>query len=103
MIIIKTLFFQVNLASCRELNFHSNSYDWLVISGDKAKYKGIGNINGDGEYGFMLTAVDDIVDTFRIKIWDKATDQVVYDNKLGSDDESYVGTILGGGNIKIHK
>jgi hypothetical protein len=42
-------------------------------------------------------------DTFRIKIWDKADDTVVYDNKLGASDDGYDGTELGGGNIKVHK
>ena len=88
-----------------DLNFHSDSYDWLVIAGkDKAKFKGAGTINGAGEYGFMLTATDDDSgDTFRIKIWDATTDTVVYDNKAASGDETYDGTALGGGNIKIHK
>jgi hypothetical protein len=30
-------------------------------------------------------------------------DRVVYDNKMGSDDDGYDGTEIGGGNIKIHK
>ncbi len=90
-----------------ELNFHSDSYDWMVIAGqDKAKYKGTGTINGTGNYGFMLTAIDNdnSGDTFRIKIWDKdAGDAVVYDNQSAADDASYDGTIIGGGNIKVHK
>ena len=91
------------------LNFHSSSYDWLVIAGqDKAKYKGEGTINGSGNHGFMLTAVDNAdsgnLDTFRIKIWDKnAGDGVVYDNKMGANDDGYDGTEIGGGNIKVHE
>jgi hypothetical protein len=92
------------------LNFHSDSYEWLVVAGPNAKYKGVGTINGSGNYGFMLTAKDSEingggdVDTFRIKIWDKDNgDAVVYDNKMGTSDDSYDGTELGGGNIKIHK
>ncbi len=89
-----------------DLNFHSGSYDWLVIAGqDKAKYKGTGTINGTGNYGFMLTAVDNgnSGDTFRIKIWDKDNgDAVVYDNKSNSGDDDYDGTVISGGNIKVH-
>ena len=92
-----------------DLNYHSENYDWLVIAGPRAKYKGTGTINGAGNYGFMLTATDgDLnggagVDTFRIKIWDKDNeDTVVYDNKPGSDTE-YDGTELGGGRIVIHQ
>ena len=86
-----------------DLNFHSDSYDWLVIAGEKAKYKGTGTINGAGEYGFMLTATDSDTDLFRIKIQDKTTDTVIYDNKMDSDDTEYDGTELGGGQIIVHK
>jgi len=65
--------------------FSTTAYDWLVIAGPNAKYKGSGTINGVGNYGFMLTARDGQVnggggvDRFRIKIWDKdANDAFVY-------------------------
>ena len=93
-----------------DLNFHSDSYDWLVIAGAKAQYKGVGTINGEGEYGFMLTAIDaDLtpstdIDKFRIKICDKATEEIVYDNQMGSldDDDMAPATAIGGGSIVIH-
>lgn len=93
-----------------DLNFHSTLYDWLVIAGPNAKYKGTGAINGDGNYGFMLTATDgDInggggVDKFRIKIWDRnGNDEIIYDNKLGEDDDSNAVQEIGSGSIVIHK
>jgi len=88
-----------------DLNFHSDSYEWLVIAGPKAIYKGTGTINGTGDYGFMLSAIDEKltsstdVDMFRIKIWDKDTDSVIYDNKQDGED----GTVVAGGQIVIHK
>jgi hypothetical protein len=93
-----------------DLNFHSASYEWLVVAGANAKFKGDGTINGSGNYGFMLTATDGQVngggdvDTFRIKIWDKDNgDAVVYDNQMGADDDDMsAGTELGGGRIVIH-
>ena len=91
------------------LSFHSSSYDWLVIAGSKAQYKGTGAVNGTGGYGFMLTATDGqltgggSMDKFRIKIWDKATGAIVYDNMMGSSDTDSPSTILGGGSIVIHK
>jgi PKD domain/Regulator of chromosome condensation (RCC1) repeat len=89
------------------LKFHSSSYDWLVISGPKARYKGEGTVNGAGGYGFMLTATDGQVtggnDKFRIRIWDKATDEVIYDNQLGDNNDADAATGLGGGQIMIHK
>lgn len=90
-----------------DLNFRSSDYQWLVVAGPNAKFKGTGTINGSGDYGFMLTAVDGEVnggeaDKFRIKIWDLNNgDAVVYDNQMGADDDSYDGTTLDGGSIMI--
>jgi hypothetical protein len=93
------------------LNFKSTSYDWLVVTGSgKAQYKGSGTINGTGNYGFMLTAIDGDdkgaggIDKLRIKIWDKATGVVVYDNQVTGDtsDSGIPNTALGGGSIVIH-
>jgi cysteine-rich repeat protein len=91
-----------------DLNFHSSSYQWLVIAGARAQFKGEGTINGVAGYGFMLVGIDagqpggGDSDAFRIKIWDKATGEVVYDNQLGADDDSGAATALGGGSIVIH-
>lgn len=91
-----------------DLNFKSVSYQWLVVSGAKAQFKGAGTINGAGNYGFMLMAIDGNIngsaDKFRIKIWDMDNgDAVVYDNLIGATDASDPTTMLGGGNIVIHK
>lgn len=91
------------------LDFHSTDYQWLVVAGPKAQFKGSGMINNDGDYGFMLTAIDGQLnggggtDKFRIKIWDKATEAVVYDNQVGAPDDADPSTALGGGSIVIHK
>jgi cysteine-rich repeat protein len=96
-----------------DLNFHSNSYEWLVIAGAKAQYKGVGTVNGSGEYNFILSAIDaDInnkdsfeVDRFRIRIWTEdelGNESVVYDNGLGDDGDEAI-TEIGGGSIVIHK
>ena len=90
------------------LNFHSESYEWLVVAGAKAQFKGVGTINGAGAYGFLLTAIDGQisggggVDKFRIKIWDVGTSSIVYDNQMGKDDYGDFATVLGGGSIVIH-
>lgn len=80
------------------LNFHSTSYDWLVVTAsDYARFKGTGTINGSGNYKFQIWAGDKAPDTFRIKIWKEGTDgteDVVYDN--GFDQR------IGGGSIVIH-
>lgn len=80
-----------------DLNFHSSSYEWLVVTGsDYARFKGSGTINGMGDYKFMLWARDSAPDTFRIRIWteDDGSETVEYDN--GSDQA------VGGGSIIIH-
>jgi len=89
--------------------FQSTSYQWLAIAGAKAQYKGTGTINGAGNYDFMLTAVDGDVngkgkpDLFRLKIWDRGTGGIVYDNKMNAPDTNDPTTVLGGGSIVIHK
>jgi hypothetical protein len=98
--------FDFNVAN---INFHSTSYDWLVVSGTaKAQYKGTGTINGAGNYGFMLTAIDRQLkghgasDTFRIKIWDTTTGNTIYDNQLGAAENADPTTTIAGGNIILH-
>lgn len=94
-----------------DLNFKSTAYQWLVVAGSRAQYKGTGTINSEGAYGFMLTAIDGQLqgpaqpDRFRMKIWDTATSTVIYDNLAGSGDDAELGdaTVLGGGSVVIHK
>ena len=86
-----------------DLNFHSSSYQWLVVNqgGTRAQFKGSGTINGDGHYQFLLWAVDGAnagdPDTFRIKIWTEdggGGETVIYDNGTNQD--------IDGGNIVVH-
>jgi hypothetical protein len=91
-----------------ELSFHPPAYEWLVIAGARAQYKGAGTINGLGDYGVLLTAIDGQVngggdvDRFRIKIWDRTSEAVVYDNQMGDAEDGDAATELGGGAIVIH-
>ncbi len=85
-----------------DLNFHSSSYDFLVITmgGTNAQFMGSGTINGGlapngTEFRFMIWARDDSPDTFRIRIcWENGGETVVYDNEFGQS--------IGGGSIVIH-
>lgn len=86
------------------MNFHSSSYEWLVVNQNdqNAQYKGVGKINDLGSYGFMIWASDGSksggVDTFRIQIWDNdANGAIVYDNGVEGSTLT-----IGGGNIMIH-
>lgn len=77
------------------LNFHSASYEWLVVTGSNyARFKGTGTVNGVGGYKFMLWAGDGVPDTFRIRIWQEV-DRVevdIYDN--GMDQAISSGSIV---------
>jgi hypothetical protein len=91
------------------LNFHSNEYQWLVVAGARAQFKGEGTVNGAPGYGFLLTAIDgklqggNEIDRFRIKIWEIASDSLLYDNQRDADDGDDPTTLLTGGSIVIHK
>jgi PKD repeat protein len=101
-----------------DFNFHSDSYEWLVMSSVRAWYKGTGTLNGESGYKFLVTVVDADnnsddnieVDRFRIKIWyedENGTEYVVYDSGLGVEDypsDPTTGTIeIDGGSIVIHE
>jgi PKD repeat protein len=91
-------------------SFHSTAYEWLVVAGAKAQYKGSGTVNGSGSYGFLLTATDGAVnggggeDRFRIKIWDRESGAVVYDNVAGAteDIDGASPQAISGGSIVVH-
>jgi hypothetical protein len=97
------------LFTAGDLNFLSDTYDWLVVNqgGANAQYKGSGTINGDiaptgSPYKFMLWAGDGdqedpaTEDSFRIRIWyeENGGETDVYDNGVRQP--------LGGGSIVIH-
>ncbi|HET9443624.1 MAG TPA: choice-of-anchor D domain-containing protein, partial [Acidimicrobiales bacterium] len=77
-----------------DLDFRSTAYEWLVVSGPKAAFRGSGTVDGAGGYGFLLTAHDGQLnggggaDRFRMKIWDAATGVVLYDNQNGAADDA---------------
>jgi hypothetical protein len=74
-------------------NFKATSYQWLVVAGARAQYKGVGQVNNSGSYGFLLTVIDGHApggggyDKFRLKVWEIATNAIVYDNVLGASDD----------------
>lgn len=96
------------------LRFFSNTYDWLVVGGARAQFKGTGSLNEKGGYKFLLSAVDgDLLgggakDRFRIKIWhydaELEADVIDYDNQVdaGTEGGNSEGTAIGGGSIVVH-
>jgi PKD repeat protein len=93
------------------LDFRATEYEWLVVAGSRAQFKGSGTIDGVGGYGFFLVAVDGDVnggaDRFRIRIWRKAADgsegAVVYDNHAGERLDSSAATVIDAGSVQIHR
>ena len=91
-------------------NFHSDAYEWLVVSSFKAQYRGTGSVNGVSGYDFRVTGYDgDInggggIDKFRIKITTERPD-VVFDNRMGAleDIDQADPQQIAGGSIVIHR
>lgn len=105
------------------LVFASTSYEYLVVAGAKAQFKGCGLVGGAASpagdaYRFLLAAADAEVSTsdgytgdlFRIKIWYEqgGTEHVVYDNNLdggcpsGTQEKAEPCTAITSGQILIH-
>ena len=89
------------------LLFRSDRYQQMVIAGAKAKYSGVGKLNGVGGFGFFVSVIDGQapggggVDKFRIKIWKRRTLRVVYDNQAGAPESADPKSVLRVGNIAI--
>lgn len=84
-----------------DLNFHSLSYELLVVDqgNSRAQFSGTGTVNGAGEYRFKIWVTDGDLkgtgaDTFRIRIWLEdldGTEHVIYDS--GSDQAIALGDV----------
>jgi len=91
-----------------DLDFESTAYDWLVVSGTKATFRGTGTLNGAAGYRFTITANDGTtksggVDQLRVRIWQTASGTLVYDNQAGAADDAAPTTAIGGGQINVQK
>lgn len=90
------------------LSFESASYDWLVVAGANAKYKGVGTLDGVAGHAFLLTATDGDApggggaDRFRIKI-SAPGGGVIYDNQPGAADDANASQAVAAGNIRIQQ
>jgi hypothetical protein len=89
--------------------FDALNYDYLVISGAKAQFRGFGKVGGSAGYDFTLTVIDGQlsggggVDKFRLKIWEKTSGRIVYDNQMGAGDADDPTTPVGGGSSIVIK
>ena len=90
------------------LDFNATEYQWLVIAGAKAQYKGKGTVNGQAGYGFFISAIDGDEggspgpDRLRVKIWALASGAIVYDNQTGAAEDALPTTAITNGSIMVH-
>jgi len=84
-----------------EFEFNALNFDYLVINGANAQFRGTGKITGDQSgIGFIMTVIDGSldgtgIDKVRMKIYNKNTGQVVYDNQPGASDAVSPITVVG--------
>ncbi len=94
--------FKFNAAN---LEFDSTSYDWLVVNGAKAILKDAGQLNGNGEYNFLLSGIDGSQaggnNFVRFQIKD-SNGSVVYDTQLNATDTVDPVVPLTSGSVKVH-
>jgi PKD repeat protein len=87
-----------------KVDFRSTSLDWLILSGNTARLQGRGTFNGNSDYAFILVASDGAPsNAIRIRIWNRVTGSVVYDNQPGAALETDIATPLSGGSIQLHE
>ncbi|HYE05344.1 MAG TPA: PKD domain-containing protein [Planctomycetota bacterium] len=83
----------------------SRVLDWLVVRGDEAWIQGTATINGTGDYGFLMHAVEGGRGDggLRMTVWSRADGRVVYDSAgLGEEDPATTRT-LGLGAVVLHQ
>jgi hypothetical protein len=84
------------------ITFASINVEWLMVSGNKAIYKGAGCVNGINGYNFIISAIDGgrNVDKVRVKIWN-LSGLVIYDSQIGASDYADPTTAIGSGAIVV--
>ncbi len=86
------------------MNFKGDVMQWLLVSGNRAQYRGAGTVNGVSGYSFLVTIVDGgkTGDQFRIKVWNASG--TLFDSEMGTTTalDSAPATPLTGGSIVIH-
>ena len=81
--------------------FNALNFDYLSIDGSKAQFKGTGKIiGGQSGVGFIMTVKDGAIDEsdmdmIRMKIYNRNTGYVYYDNQPGASDADEPSTIVG--------
>ncbi|MBC7866967.1 MAG: T9SS type A sorting domain-containing protein, partial [Gloeobacteraceae cyanobacterium ES-bin-316] len=87
-----------------EFEFNALNFDYLVVNGAKAQFKGLGKMvrNGVEQSGiaFILTVIDGQLtggggaDKIRMKIYNKSNGEVYYDSQAGASDADNPTTVV---------
>lgn len=84
--------------------FRSTALEWLVVAGRTAQIRGRGTMNGTGDYGFAIVASDnDSDDRIRVRIWQRTSGAMIYNNFPNATLDTDSLMPLGGGSIQIHQ
>ena len=89
------------------LEFNALNFDYLAISGAKAQFKGSGKITGDqAGYNFIMTVIDGAIDgtgtdKIRLKIYNKNTGAIIYDNQPGASDAADPTNVVASGSTIV--
>ncbi|MEO7265962.1 MAG: T9SS type A sorting domain-containing protein [Ferruginibacter sp.] len=81
--------------------FNALNFDYLAVSGARAQFRGTGKIiGGQSGIGFIMTVMDgDLdgsgIDKIRLKIYNRNTGEVFYDNQFGASDADNPSTAVG--------
>ncbi|HEV8285639.1 MAG TPA: T9SS type A sorting domain-containing protein [Chitinophagaceae bacterium] len=94
-----------------DFQFNALNFDYLVVDGAKAQFKGSGKIsdnNGTIQSGinFIMTVIDGklaggVVDKIHMKIYNKNTGQIYYDNQPNATSDADDPTTTADGDITI--
>jgi PKD repeat protein len=84
------------------LDLRSTGLAWLVARGSRAYFRGTGTVNGQSGYAFQVTFLDGgrsgaAPDRIRVKVWNTASNAVVFDTQPGALDDADPTTLLTGG------
>jgi hypothetical protein len=88
------------------LEFNALNFEYLSVARGKAQFKGSGKVLGDQSgYSFILTVIDGAIaggaDKMRMKIFNKTTGRVIYDNQPGASDAADPLTVVGSGSTIV--